>query len=141
MARKPRYASDGAQLLTPSQERLLGYIASETVRIGGVVATKLELARAIGCNERTVDRAVTCLRNKGLLDVAMRFDEHGGQLSSFYRIVAPTAAAPAGADFADAAPASAAANAAAATPAPATPASATPAAATPASTSPAERQN
>ena len=85
MGRKPRLATDGTQLLTPSQERLLGYIASETVRTGGVCATKLDLARTIGCGEKTIDRAVSCLKARGLLDVEMCFDEHGAQRPSVYR--------------------------------------------------------
>ncbi len=87
MARKRRLAADGTPLLTPSQERLLGYLASETARTGGVLATKAGLAQTIGCGVKTVDKAVTCLKDRGLVEVEPRFGADGAQLPSEYRVV------------------------------------------------------
>lgn len=41
----------------------------------------------LGRNVKTVDRLLADLRNRGLVKVVSRFDEHGGQLANTYRIV------------------------------------------------------
>lgn len=43
--------------LTPTQERLLGYIAAQTTISGAAQATKKELSQLMGCSVKTIDRA------------------------------------------------------------------------------------
>lgn len=72
---------------TPTEEALLGYLASETVLHGGARCTKRELAERIGRNVKTIDRSLADLRRRGPVSVEMRFNESGGQIASEYRVV------------------------------------------------------
>lgn len=76
----------GACHLTPSQQRALGYIAAQTAVAGGVRCTKREMAEMLGCDVKTVDRAIAHLRREGLIEVEPRYHENGGQLANTYRI-------------------------------------------------------
>ena len=40
--------------LTPTQERLLGYIAAQTTISGAAQATKKELSQLMGCSVKTI---------------------------------------------------------------------------------------
>ena len=70
--------------LTPSQERLLGFIASRCVADGSVALTKRELADRMGCCVRTVDRAVTRLRAEGYVEVHELYGADGAQVANEY---------------------------------------------------------
>ena len=72
--------------LTPSQERLLGFIASRCVAGGSVALTKRELAARMGCCVRTVDRAVTRLRAEGYVEVRELYSADGAQVANEYRL-------------------------------------------------------
>lgn len=72
---------------TPTQERILRYVAGETMLHGGACCSKRELAELFGRNVKTVDRCLSDLRKRGLISVEMRFDERGAQVSSCYRVV------------------------------------------------------
>lgn len=73
---------------TPTQEELLRHLAGETVLHGGCCSSKRELAALAHCSVKTIDRCLRDLRRRGLVSVEMRFDEHGSQLPSRYRVVA-----------------------------------------------------
>ena len=70
--------------LTPSQERLLGFIASRCVTEGSVALTKRELAARMGCCVRTVDRAVMRLRAEGYVEVHELYGADGAQVANEY---------------------------------------------------------
>lgn len=53
--------------LTPTQERLLGYIAAQTTISGAAQATKKELSQLMGCSVKTIDRAITRMSREGLI--------------------------------------------------------------------------
>ena len=73
--------------LTKTKARLLRYIATETVFKGGATCSKQELATLVERNVKTVNRTIAELRNDGLIEVEMNYDERGGQISSTYRAV------------------------------------------------------
>ena len=73
--------------LTPTQERLLGYIAEQTRESGAACSTKRELAGMLSCNVKTIDRAVSRLRREGYIVTEAAFEENGGQLANYYRVV------------------------------------------------------
>lgn len=52
---------------------------------GGLTCTKRELAERLGRNVQTINRLVADLRDRGYIEVEMRFDSRGGQLPSRYR--------------------------------------------------------
>ena len=66
--------------LTPTQERLLGYIAAQTTISGAAQATKKELSQLMGCSVKTIDRAITRMSREGLIKVEPCHSENGGQL-------------------------------------------------------------
>ena len=73
--------------LTPTQERLLGYIAAQTTISGAAQATKKELSQLMGCSVKTIDRAITRMSREGLIKVEPCHSENGGQLSNTYSVV------------------------------------------------------
>ena len=74
--------------LTPTQERLLGYIAAQTTISGAAQATKKELSQLMGCSVKTIDRAITRMSREGLIKVEpCHHSENGGQLSNAYSVV------------------------------------------------------
>lgn len=73
--------------LTCCQQRIMGFIAAEAVAAGGVcVAAKRDIAAAVSCDPKTVDRAVKMLCAQGLLFVEPRHNPDGGQAANAYRI-------------------------------------------------------
>ena len=70
--------------LTPTQERLLGYIAAQTTISG---AAQKELSQLMGCSVKTIDRAITRMSREGLIKVEPCHSENGGQLSNAYSVV------------------------------------------------------
>lgn len=66
-------------------ERVLDLVVRETELRGKVTFRKSDLARRLGCSERTLDRAVTRLRREGLVESTPVFDAWGGQLGNEYR--------------------------------------------------------
>lgn len=71
--------------LTPTQERLLGYIAAQTIANGAAVNTKKELAELAHCSIKTVDRAISRLRNEGYITVDANHTDSGGQVANSYQ--------------------------------------------------------
>lgn len=73
--------------LTPLQRQVLGFIAEAATLQGGVcVATKREIATAVGCCLETVDAAVKVLRKNGMVTIEPRHNPDGGQAANAYRI-------------------------------------------------------
>ena len=66
-------------------ERILEFVARETVRHGSVRFNKNDLALSLGCSAHTVDRALARLRRSGALTSTPIYDELGGQLGNEYR--------------------------------------------------------
>ena len=77
---------DGGRL-TKTQRDLLRFIAGETAVSGGVSCTKRELADRFDRNVKTIDRCLSDLRRRGLVEAEMTFDARGGQVASTYRAV------------------------------------------------------
>lgn len=73
--------------LTYSQQQILGYIAGLTLSGGVVRCTKHDIAEAVGCSEKTVDRAIMRLRRESLVEVLPCHDENGAQVGNAYRIM------------------------------------------------------
>lgn len=71
--------------ITPTQRNILGYIALGSA--DGICCTKASIAKTVGCDVKTVDRAIAHLKGEGLVEVEARYDENGGQLGNVYRIV------------------------------------------------------
>lgn len=71
---------------TKTQERIIRYIADETLRRGEAAVSKRELAEIVGCHRGTVDRLVSDLKSRGVIEEKPRFDASGGQLANAYRI-------------------------------------------------------
>lgn len=69
-------------------ERLLILVARETERHGGLRYGKQEASQLLGCNQRSVDRAMTRLRRDGLIRSIPQFNERGGQIANEYRATA-----------------------------------------------------
>lgn len=78
-------AAAGAPL-TPTQERLLGFIVSQSAQGGSVRISKGQLAKRLDCCLRTVDHAVRGLRDAGYIEVAALYGEDGGQICNEYRL-------------------------------------------------------
>lgn len=53
---------------------------------GGASCTKRELAERFRKNVKTIDRNIAFLRQHGLVEAEMRFDEHGAQVARVYRV-------------------------------------------------------
>lgn len=79
---------------TKTQELLLREIAAETAVSGGLSCTKRELAERLGRNVKTIDRLLSDLRRRGVVEVEARFDERGAQQASVYRVVVGRPSAP-----------------------------------------------
>lgn len=65
-------------------ERVLALIARETVYSGSVTFSKADLAKRLGCCDRTLDRSILYLKREGLIEAEPRFTETGAQLSNAY---------------------------------------------------------
>lgn len=66
-------------------ERVLVLIARETERCGSVSFLKSDLAKRLGCQEHTLDRALTRLRREGFVVSTPTFDATGAQRANEYR--------------------------------------------------------
>ncbi len=75
-----------ARRLTYSQQQILGYIAGLTIPGGAVRCTKRDIANAVGCSEKTVDRAIMRLRKEGLVETLPCYSESGAQVGNAYRV-------------------------------------------------------
>ncbi len=75
--------------LTPTQERILGFIAMHSVGGGSACLSKQELAQSMGCCTKTVDRAIRKLKAEGYVEVLPVFGGNGGQEANEYRIARP----------------------------------------------------
>ncbi len=79
---------DGASRLTPLQQRILGFLVERSALAGGnACCTKREIACFVGCNPKTVDRALVRLRSEGMIESLPRFGEDGAQQGNAYRVV------------------------------------------------------
>lgn len=85
MASKP--ADVHKERLTPTQERILGYIAAQTIAQGSAQITKKGLADMFHCSVKTVDRAISRLRIEGYIVVDSNHIDNGGQVANSYRTV------------------------------------------------------
>ena len=68
-----------------THERVLELSVRETELRESVTFSKTDLARRLGCCERTLDRAVTRLRHDGLIVSEAAFAPSGAQLGNVYR--------------------------------------------------------
>lgn len=66
-------------------ERVLELVVRETELRESVTFRKADLARRLGCCERTLDRALTRLRRDGLVVSEASFSPTGAQLGNVYR--------------------------------------------------------
>lgn len=82
----PRRRGRKKREFTETQEQLIRYIAGETAVSGCACCTKRQLAEMLGRSVKTVDRCISDLRERGVIEVEMRFDERGGQMASAYRM-------------------------------------------------------
>lgn len=73
--------------LTPSQERVLTYIAVQTATVGQARISKEALAKLQHCSVKTVDRAIARLKSEGLIEVVERHLDNGGQIANAYRLI------------------------------------------------------
>lgn len=73
--------------LTPTQQRILGYLAAREAVEDDVRCSKRDIAQATKCSLKTVDRAVAMLRDEGILLVQPCHLETGGQTGNEYHIV------------------------------------------------------
>lgn len=74
---------------TPFQQRILGFIVERSVSSGGeAYCTKREIAQAMHCSLKTVDRAIVCLRSEGVIESFPRFGENGKQEGNVYCVIA-----------------------------------------------------
>ena len=73
-------------VLTPAQERLLGFIVSQCMKTAAYALPKNELAQHMECCVRTIDRAVRKLRDEGYIEVVVLYGEDGGQICNEYRV-------------------------------------------------------
>ena len=64
---------------------MLELIVRETELRESVTFNKSDLARRLGCCERTLDRAVTRLRHDGLIVSEAAYAPSGAQLGNVYR--------------------------------------------------------
>lgn len=68
-----------------AHERVLALIARETEQRESVTFSKADLARRLGCCDRTLSRALLRLRREGLITSEAAFGETGAQLGNVYR--------------------------------------------------------
>lgn len=73
--------------LTPTQQRLLAHIATQTALEGGITCSKRDFAKTLNCDIRTIDRAISVLRKDNLIETEARYLENGGQVANYYRAV------------------------------------------------------
>ena len=73
-------------VLTPAQERLLGFIVPNAWKTAAYALPKNELAQHMECCVRTIDRAVRKLRDEGYIEVVVLYGEDGGQICNEYRV-------------------------------------------------------
>ena len=66
-------------------ERVLELIVRETELRESVTFRKTDLARRLGCCDRTPDRALTRLRREGLVTSEASYTDAGAQLGNIYR--------------------------------------------------------
>ena len=66
-------------------ERVLELIVRETELRESVSFSKTDLARRLGCSDRTLDRALTRLRREGLIISEPTYGPSGAQLGNVYR--------------------------------------------------------
>lgn len=66
-------------------ERVLEIIARDTERTGVSCFAKRDLAEALGCNVRSIDRAIRRLRREGAIESVPRYSDSGAQLANAYR--------------------------------------------------------
>ena len=69
-------------------ERVLELIERDTERDGVSCFAKRDLAAALGCNVRSVDRAIRRLRSEGAIESVPRYGDSGAQLANAYRATA-----------------------------------------------------
>lgn len=72
--------------LTPSDKHLLVWLDVNGSGPEGVSISKLGLAQGMGLNVKTVDRSVSSLRRRGMLEVVPCYMSNGGQVSNVYRV-------------------------------------------------------
>ncbi len=65
------------------RERLLALVMLHAPQ-GGLSASKPEIARALGCSERMVDRALAELKREGLVKTIPQYASNGSQLANVY---------------------------------------------------------
>lgn len=68
--------------ITKTAARILAYVGVHE----GEPCAKAEIAEAVGCNVKTVDRLVSRLRSDGLLLVEPQWAKNGGQIANAYRL-------------------------------------------------------
>ena len=61
-------------------------IARDNQKIGTASYTKHDLAQALQCSPRSIDRAIRRLRREGVIESVPRYDSAGGQLANAYRV-------------------------------------------------------
>ena len=66
-------------------ERVLAFIAHETQERGSVTFCKGDLAKRLGCCDRSIDLALTRLRREGDIVSTPVYSESGAQLGNTYR--------------------------------------------------------
>ena len=65
-------------------ERVYDLVARDSEHGGSSLFTKQELAKALGCSVRSVDRA---MRREGFIESVPRYAESGAQMANAYRLV------------------------------------------------------
>lgn len=78
----------GPDHLTPTQRQLLAFVAQRQIADGPMALTKREMAEYLGKCEKTVDRLVSDLKHRKLLESFPRYTDKGGQISNAYRVTA-----------------------------------------------------
>ncbi|WP_165043369.1 MULTISPECIES: helix-turn-helix domain-containing protein [unclassified Adlercreutzia] len=73
--------------LTRSQQQILNYLVNLTATDGVARCTKRDIAQAIGCSDKTADRALVRLRREGFVEASACFDESGAQIGNTYRVL------------------------------------------------------
>lgn len=66
-------------------ERVVELVERDTTRNGVSCFTKRDLADALGCSIRSVDRAIRRLRSEGAIESVPRYGNSGAQLANAYR--------------------------------------------------------
>ena len=75
----------GPDHLTPTQRALIALIVQAQDQDGSATLTKREMAERLGKCEKTVDRLISDLRQRKLLESVPRYTEKGGQVGNAYR--------------------------------------------------------